>query len=320
MKVAVCTLFERQYHLGAAVLVNSLCRAGFTGTIYAGFRGPLPPWAQARAKAVSETRWEMTVTREVRIVFLRLETAAHFTNYKPEFLLRLETLVGGETDAVIYCDPDIVLNGPWRYLEEWLSCGIAVCEDINSPLHRNNPRRVGWKRFFEPLGFTLQFRDDEYANGGFIGLEWKYRQFLVTWQTFIGHVAASLGGADVVGIGGGKTLEGSYGFADCFHQPDQDALNAALEAHPELPVSFQGAGAMGFLGGDAILPHALGAAKPWTRDYVRDAFRGRPPRLVDKIFWKKSDAPLQPFTPGHVSTRRLQIAFASGMGRIMRRG
>ena len=50
MKCVIATLFERDYHFGAAVLVNSLCNSGFTGTIYAGFRGPLPLWAKDGAK------------------------------------------------------------------------------------------------------------------------------------------------------------------------------------------------------------------------------------------------------------------------------
>lgn len=317
MKCVVCTLFEGDYHPGTAVLINSLCRAGYNGTVYAGFRGPLPPWAKPEVKEIGRGQWEMAVTRDVRVVFLALETPAHFTNYKPDFLLQIEAM--SESEAAIYCDPDIVLNGTWRYVEEWLSCGVALCEDVNSPVRRHNPRREGWRRFFHPLGFNLEFRGDEYANGGFIGLPWKYRQLLLTWKTFLGHIAKELGGADIVGIGGGRTLPGHYGFADCFRQPDQDALNATLEAHPEIPASFLGPTAMGFQAGFALLPHALGAAKPWRRKYVREALQGRPPNTVDKAFWKRADGPLRPFSRWHVFTHRIQLGIGAALGRLIRR-
>jgi hypothetical protein len=225
VKCVVCTLFEHHYHFGTAALVNSLCRGGYVGTVYAGFRGSLPPWASSRARIVAAGQWEMQVSRDVRLVFLALETRSHFTNYKPEFLLQLETLAS-DSEAVIYCDPDLVLNGKWSYLEDWLTCGVAVCEDVNSPLGHYHPRRTGWRRFFGALGFQLQFQGPEYANGGFVGVQWKHRALLLTWRDFIARVAETLGGTDVVGIAGGRRLKGDYGFADCFHQPDQDALNA----------------------------------------------------------------------------------------------
>jgi hypothetical protein len=319
MKCIVGTLFEHHYHIGVAALVNSLCRGGYKGAIYAGFRGALPPWAAGRARAVKSGQWEMPVTPEVRLVFLELETPAHFTNYKPEFLLQLETLTAGESDAVIYCDPDLVLNGKWSYVEEWLTCGIAVCEDVNSPLGLNHPRRIGWRRFFGALGFQLRYSGPEYANGGFIGVPWKHRTFLLTWKDFIARVAESLGGVDIVGIAGGRRLKGNYGFADCFRQPDQDALNAALEAHPEIPVSFLGQAAMGFEPGHSLLPHALGSSKPWRRQFVREALKGRPPRAVDKAFWREIEGPIRPYQPSEVFWRRLRLSIASALGRIVRR-
>ena len=319
MKSVVCTLFEQHYHLGAAVLVNSLCRAGYAGPVYAGFRGALPEWAESRARPVDKARWEMTVTHNVRIVFMALQTPAHFTNYKPDFMLEVEALAGGESDAVLYLDPDLVLNGKWRFFEEWQSCGVTLCEDVNSPLGRNHPRRIGWRRFFGPLGTELQFQGPEYANGGYVGVPWKHREFLLTWRKFLGLIAETFGGRDVVGIRGGRPFSGPAGFANCLDKSDQDALNATVEAHPEIPVSFIGPAAMGFQAGHAILPHALGASKPWRRRYLREALSGQPPRTVDKAFWKHAEGPLRPFSPSEISWRRLQLALGSGLGRVMRR-
>jgi hypothetical protein len=319
MKCVVCTLFEHHYHLGAAALVNSLCRAGFRGKIYAGFRGPLPPWTEGRVTSTSPGCWQMPVTPGVELIFLALETSSHFTNYKPDFLLQVEALAGAETEAGIYLDPDIILNGPWAYIEEWISCGVALCDDVNAPLSENHPRRIGWRRFFQPLGYDLRFRSREFANGGFIGLRWEHRKILLVWQSMIARVAASLGGTDIVGIGGGRTLAGSYGFADCFRQPDQDALNAALEACPEIPASFLGRQTMGFEAGFALLPHALGKGKPWRRRYLREALGGRAPAKIDRAFWDHVSGPLHPCPPPLVTRRRWQLSIAAALGRFIRR-
>ena len=260
----------------------------------------------------------MNVSPDVKLVFLRQETAAHFTNHKPDFLLQVEALAR-DSDAVIYLDPDIVFNGAWSYVEEWLSCGVALCEDVNSPLSENHPRRIGWRRAFHPLGFDLRFRGTELANGGCVGLLWEHRGLLTTWSRFLAHIAKTLGGADIAGIGGGRTLPGPHGFADCFGNTDQDALNAALEAHPEIPLSFLGLQAMGFQAGRALLPHALGPAKPWRRQYVREALGGLPPTAVDRAFWQQIEGPIRPFSPAQISARRLQMRIGSALGRFIRR-
>jgi hypothetical protein len=316
MRIDVCTLFEKHYHLGVAVLVNSLARAGFTGTFHAGFRGPLPPWA-GDAKPIDATNWKLAVPSGPTLVFTQLETEAHFSNFKPDWMLAI--LERPNTDAVLYFDPDVVVNTPWLHLEEWVSCGLAVCDDVNSPVAENHPRRVGWRRFFAPLGYKLHDRTSCYANGGVVGATRAHRRLLEVWRDMLAAACASLGGSDVAGITGGRILPGAYGFADCFRQPDQDTLNAALEACPDIPVSFLGRQAMGFDAGHPALPHAIGPRKPWTRRFIREALQGRPPAGVDKCFWECADGPLHPYTPEQVAAQRRRVRIGAGLGRLIRR-
>jgi hypothetical protein len=320
MKCAVCTLFEGHYHLGVAVWINSMVKWGYKGNIYAGFRGPLPPWAEAGSKRLPNGHTELQVTPDVRLVFMPLETTAHLTNFKPDFMLQIEALAAAETDALVYFDPDIVLDIEWKFIEEWLTCGVAVCEDVNSPMSENHPTRVGWRRFFKQYGHHLEYRSTCYANGGFFGMTWNYRKLLPMWQEFMTHIAELLGGKDVAGIQGGKYLPTSYGFADCFSKTDQDALNAILEAAPDIPVSFLGRDAMGFQGGRSVMPHALGTTKPWNRKYLSRLLDGLTPSRGDRLFWTNAEGPLRPFTAAHIAQVRRKLKVASALGRVIRRG
>jgi hypothetical protein len=195
MPATVCTLFENRYHLGVAVLVNSLARAGYAGEVHAGFRGPLPPWANDATQR-DATTWEFPVTPQLRILFIRLQTTAHFANYKPDLIL--QTLAKTDADAVLYFDPDVVVNTTWRYIEEWLSCGVALCDDVNSPLPENHPRRIGWRRFFRTQGQELRFRGAPYANSGVVGVPRIHSSLLEVWRGMQTAASASLGGPDVV--------------------------------------------------------------------------------------------------------------------------
>lgn len=320
MKSAVCTLFEGSYHLGLAALVNSLHRAGFRQTVYAGYRGQLPDWARAAVPTLCRGWTDatlLTIDQGLRIVFLPLITTHHLTNFKPEFMLSLLDGPADEVESLFYLDPDICVAAPWHFFDEWVSCGVALCEDLNSPLPEHHPRRVGWRRYYAERGLPLGFRGPEYVNGGCVGLRVQDRAFLETWKLAMQLMASEIGSLAAAKIGGGEAYRSS-GFANCFDCSDQDALNATIEATAQA-ISVIGQEAMGFKPGAAVLPHAVGGNKPWQRNYLKSALSGFAPRLVDKSFWAHATAPIAAYSDRHAALKRLDVAAATAIGRFMRR-
>lgn len=320
MTSALCTLFEGDYHYGVAALANSAYQRGFRGTLYVGYRGALPAWT-AHAKSLQLKGWESATewvpADGLRLVFIPLTTDAHLTNYKPDFMLALLEDPEFRCARLAYIDPDICIANRWTFFDEWLSCGVAVCEDVNSPYPETHPRRIGWRRYFQPYGYDLRFRGAEYANGGFVGVGVDHADFLRLWQTLQQRMATEIGGLDASKLSRGKAYA-SRGFADCFEASDQDALNAAIEACTT-PVSMLGKEAMGFKHGAACALHALGHGKPWQRGYLREALRGNPPRRVDKVFWESVSGPIKPYSPARVMIKQWAIRVAGLLGRFYKR-
>ena len=317
MSSSVCTLFEGNYHFGVAALVNSLCVNGFEGVVYAGYRGELPPWARD-ARDSTITGWShaatLQVTEQVKVVFLRLDTDHHLTNYKPDFMLDLFAGPASDDEALFYLDPDIVVNERWTYFTEWVTCGVALCEDVNSPVSENHPRRVGWRRFYAKSDATLRFKSDHYANGGFVGVMQRHREFLTTWKRFNLLMGQIIGGLSVTRITGGQAFT-EKGFANCFDIADQDGLNATVEGS-DIPCSILGQDAMAFKAGAASLPHALGPGKPWDRQYIASAIRGKPPRTVDKLYWQSVSGQIAAHSWLTIKHKRLALTIASLIGRF----
>lgn len=320
MSAQICTLFEGHYHHGLAALTNSLVAAGFRGDVVAGYRGPLPAWAE-RGTAAPLPAWPqaraLAVAPGVQLRFVPLSTTDHLTNHKPEFMLALLDGGAGPCRALYYLDPDICIAQRWRFFEEWVQCGVALCEDMNSPLPERHPRRMGWRRFYGDRGLPLRFRMGEYVNGGFVGLRQEDREFLLTWQRAMTLMGEEIGGLASAKIEGGRGFR-SKGFADCFDCSDQDALNAAVEASA-CEVSVIGQEAMGFKPGALLLPHAVGRGKPWERFYLRAALGGRAPGAADKAFWQHVAGPLCSHGAWSRACHRLDLRAASAIGRVLRR-
>ena len=320
MNSAVCTLFEGSYHHGVAALANSLHRSGFRGDLFAGYRGPLPAWAQ-QAQPFAQGGWTggtaLDLPAGLRIVFLPLDTPHHLTNHKPAFMQALLDGPARAATSLFYLDPDICVVQPWSYFEDWVGCGVALCEDLNSPLPALHPRRIGWRRYYAAHGITLTFRAPEYVNGGFVGVHRQQRAFIDLWQRTMALMAHEIGSLAAAKIGAGQAYK-STGFADCFDCSDQDALNAAIEAC-DLPVSVIGQEAMAFKPGCALLPHALGTGKPWQRQYLRTALGGVAPRLADKAFWAHAQGPVAVYSALHLRLKRLDLGAGALVGRLLRR-
>jgi hypothetical protein len=307
MKSVVVTLFEGDYHQGAAALINSLCAAGFDGAVVCGYRGPLPPWAHAARQL-----------EPVEVDFVALETKVHLTNYKAEFLLHVWTHLHPGAARLYYFDPDIVIKARWSFFEEWADYGVALVEDVNSPLPESHPRRGAWRRCLAQRHRRVRRETSCYVNGGFIGLSRAQQGFLHEWNEAMALVGAEIGGLERSMFSFGTVRPDMESPAYPFNKTDQDALNIAVMTASQ-PVSIMGAEGMDFRPGGWTMSHALGAEKPWRKHYVRAALAGRVPSQADREFWRHTLTPLPVFTPATTRRRRSALQLAALLGRCYRR-
>ncbi len=318
MSAAVCTLFEGTYHPGLGALVNSLYRGGYRGTVWVGYRGALPPWAQSLR--TTNHYQEMHVAEGCVLRFVPVATDYHLTNYKPDFMLSLWANHCPEADALFYFDPDIVVKAEWRFFTDWAKHGIALCEDVNSPVYRRHPRREAWRQHFAQHPIDLGADLDIYFNAGFVGLSRADQDFLTDWMRISQWMAPAVGGLENskltdqrAGIAP-KTVAKPFYF-DC---TDQDSFNVTAMVHAQRlsPVGKEG---MDFTHGGTLMAHAIGASKPWNRPLVKMALRGYGVRSVDKLFWANVSTPLTLFSPRQVQRQRVALQMASAIARLNNR-
>lgn len=314
----VCTFFERDYHHGVAALINSLCRNGFSGKVYVGYRGALPRWATTAVPlhgADGRDTKILTVTPKVEVHFVPVKTSFHLTNYKPDFMSRVWDL-NEAADLMYFFDPDIVICENWEFFHRWASNSIAVCEDGNSPLARYHPRRLFWRHYFLGYGFTLQPKEAHYVNAGLIGIPKSLRDFISLWKAMLDVVAVAVGGLENSPFDS-KAKNGIHKtFADPFSAPDQDALNAACEATDSV-VSVMNKNAMGWGYGHCVAAHATGSPKPWSKSYLKEALRGRRAGISDKLYWRADQSPLRSHSESLVRWKRLELLTAGVVANLI---
>ncbi len=319
MKTAICTLFEGHYHYGLAALLNSLHKKSFKGLVYVGYRGNLPAWAKNSGKKETVEPYKkalkLSMANEFEVIFLELDTDYHFTNYKPNFMLELWNGPAEDVETMVYMDPDIVVSLDWKLFDEWFMHGVALCEDINSPVHEFHPKRSNWRKFYATHSKLLSFKSGYYVNGGFVGVKKEFKSFVSEWKDLQELMAEEIGGLSRSSLTGQQIKKEASGIFAPFSKTDQDALNATIEFTKQ-PTSILGKEAMGFIAGKALLPHALGTPKPWMNKPLKKFFRGYSPRLIDKLYWKYANGTIKSKPTGEVAMNKFFTNTASFLSRF----
>ena len=298
----ICTLFEGNYHFGLAALVNSLSRSGFTGVIYAGCRGALPPWATPKLSSANR----LSVTSEIEIQFIALDTQLSLSNYKPTFILDIATKYAADAPSLFYFDPDIVVYCAWAYFERWVAAGVALCADVNWIVPNDHPMRNSWRAHFAEHRISLDQRRDIYFNAGFIGMRREHLEFVRDWQQLHATVASR-----------------HHIFSDCdptalFAIPDQDTLNATT-MRSRVPISTVGPDGMEFeIGrGSYIMAHAVGTRKPWSHSFTAEVLRGRRMSRPCRSYLEVLRQPISPHSTARLALLRLDAFVARVLGRLI---
>lgn len=313
-KSAVCTLFEGNYHHGVAVLINSLLRNGFSGSLFVGYKGELSGWC-SKADQDNSVEWpgarSLTIDQRTKVYFLPAQTARHLAHYKPDFMLSLLEGPARAFDDITYFDPDIVVKCPWNYFSKWINYGVAIVHEIiMNDMPDTHPIRMEWKEIISKNNKQVRRQLSSYLNCGFCGVSKKDTEFLSIWSEMI-DLAVNFYKQD-------PTKFASFDRTSPFWSIDQDTFNITAMCC-NVPISESGPEAMDFIHGGQVMSHAVGSLKPWSKNYFISALKGLPPSSAEKSFWQHVDGPIRIYEPFYVKRKKLAIGLASLIGRFYRR-
>jgi hypothetical protein len=307
-KDVVSTIAEKDYLFGAGALYNSLVASGFSGEFVV--------FCRQTGDMCQRVLRELQAARQPRVNFRIVDTARHLAMKKAAFMSDCFS-EWPEAECVTYFDPDILVNeARWSWIREWCEHGVALAADVNWDVASQHPLRQAWGRLLEGAGCVVRNQFQIYFNAGFVSVARKDAMFCGLWDEFIDRFGANDKPLELHGEIKDWPRKGRW---ETIELPDQDTLNMATMVW-DGGFTVLGPDSMGFMSGSAYLPHALGFNKPWKRNYVSEAIDGRPPRLVDKIFWDHAAGPITIFPPQRIALKKLQIAVAAAVGRLYRRG
>ena len=302
----VCVLAEGSYFRGVAALTNSLIRNGFAGHVVVGYRGALPVW---EGPVTPRPGAAQTIAPGVDIQFLEVAGDWHLSNVKPHFMLRVEAELHPQPASLWYFDVDIVLKTAWDAFTRWSEAGMVLVLDMAETfMPPSHAFRREWRALAERAG--LGHREiTGYFNGGCVGLSGDQLGFLRAWMTLLDAHAAT-------GVDMGHMINRT-GMPE-YAKMDQDLLNAAVMA-TDTPFCVLGVEAMDAFPSASIMSHAMVFAKPWLRNYIRDAIIGFQPDPAHKAFWFYADGPIRAFTRSEWRRKMLILRVTKLLGYIKRR-
>ncbi len=302
----VCMLAERSYFHGAAALANSLVRNGFTGHIVVGYRGPLPRWAGPVSPAPGPAQ---AITPGADIRFIECGGTWHLGNQKPQFLLDVATGLHPDFASLWYFDCDIVVKTAWADFARWAATDMLLVLDLaETYMPANHAFRREWQALAGRVG--LGHRPvTGYFNAGCVGLPASGLALVRAWARLMQALAEEGGTMSALVNRGGKPE---------YAKMDQDVLNAAVMA-VDLPFNVLGVEAMDAFPSANIMGHAMVFAKPWRRNYIRDALLGHQPDPAHVGYWTYADGPIRSFTPAEWKSKQRVLKLTRWL-RFLRRG
>jgi hypothetical protein len=307
--IAVCTLWEKDFHKGTGALVNSLVRAGFRGKVWAGYRGDLPPWA-AGAESVAPDIHRLPAGPDVELFFVRLETTAHFTQYKPTWMLDILTRLDPDAAGIYYFDPDVMILGPWSFFQQWIEYGVAAVEDGSYILNPTHPLVYGWQAYVASLGYDRWDFVGAQINGGLVGIHRRHVRLLELWQVLMEIVRRDYKLGEVLK---------SASRTELFYASDQDVLTVACSI-ADVPVSLVGPDGMAFGGGEWLTIHAY-SPKPWRRRLFHDLLvEGHKPDSALRLYWSLVAEPLAVEPAVRIKRHQRWIPLVALLSRFYKRG
>ena len=127
------------------------------------------------------------------------------------------------------------------------------------------------------------------------------------WRAILAQVGAEIGGLTRLKVGDP---------AHPFDTPDQDALNVAA-MYTRQPLSTLGRAGMDFIPGGWTMAHAIGRPKPWEKNLVWQALRGRRPSSADRQYYSNIAAPIALYSRFGIARRRAGLLIAAALGRYL---